>query len=127
MIKPSFRRRRMSMTSLIDVIFLLLLFFMLSSTFSRFAEIEIAAAGAGRGAPSDNPPVFVQLYPDRISVNAVDYPLDQINDTPLAEGSEDKPVKAIVALRDEVDSQTLVDFLASANALPGADITVLGR
>ena len=29
------------MTSLIDVIFLLLLFFMLSSTFSRFAEVEL--------------------------------------------------------------------------------------
>jgi biopolymer transport protein ExbD len=35
------------MTSLIDVIFLLLLFFMLSSTFSRFGEVELTAAAGG--------------------------------------------------------------------------------
>ncbi len=40
------------MTSLIDVIFLLRLFFMLSSTFSRFAEVELTAAGASASAPS---------------------------------------------------------------------------
>ena len=41
------RRRsgRLSMTSLIDVIFLLLLFFMLTSTFSKFSEVELAAEG----------------------------------------------------------------------------------
>ena len=41
------RRRRLSMTSLIDVIFLLLLFFMLTSTFTRFSEVELTAAGSG--------------------------------------------------------------------------------
>ena len=49
------------MTSLIDVIFLLLLFFMLSSTFSRFAEVEISAAAGGAAAPSDTPPAFLRL------------------------------------------------------------------
>ena len=40
------QRRRASITSLIDVIFLLLLFFMLASTFSKFSEIDIAVASA---------------------------------------------------------------------------------
>ena len=40
------RRRRLGLTPLIDVIFLLLLFFMLSSTFLRFADVEVAAARA---------------------------------------------------------------------------------
>ncbi|MEM8921756.1 MAG: biopolymer transporter ExbD, partial [Pseudomonadota bacterium] len=40
------RRGRSSITSLIDVIFLLLLFFMLASTFTRFSEVDIAAASA---------------------------------------------------------------------------------
>ena len=44
------RRRKLSMTSLIDVIFLLLLFFMLTSTFTRFAELDLAAASGGGGA-----------------------------------------------------------------------------
>ncbi|MEX0280950.1 MAG: biopolymer transporter ExbD, partial [Arenibacterium sp.] len=35
------RRRVVSLTALIDVVFLLLLFFMLTSTFSSFGEIEL--------------------------------------------------------------------------------------
>lgn len=44
------RRRRLPLTPLIDVIFLLLLFFMLSSTFLRFAQVEVAASAASSGA-----------------------------------------------------------------------------
>ena len=63
-------RRRLSMTSLIDVIFLLLLFFMLTSTFSKFSEVELAsAAGSAQAAPSDAAdatpvPVIVSLGAD---------------------------------------------------------------
>ena len=39
------RRRRLPLTPLIDVIFLLLLFFMLSSTFLRFSSVEVTASG----------------------------------------------------------------------------------
>ena len=37
LVRPA-RRRRLPLTPLIDVIFLLLLFFMLSSTFTRFSD-----------------------------------------------------------------------------------------
>lgn len=65
------RRRPVSMTSLIDVIFLLLLFFMLSSTFTRFAEIEFAAGRAGATTPGTPPDVLVRLTEGRWSVNGV--------------------------------------------------------
>ncbi len=42
------RRRRLPLTPLIDVIFLLLLFFMLSSTFLRFGAVEVSATGPSR-------------------------------------------------------------------------------
>ncbi len=42
-------RRRLPLTPLIDVIFLLLLFFMLSSTFLRFSDVEVAAAQGTSG------------------------------------------------------------------------------
>ena len=49
-------RRRISLTPLIDVIFLLLMFFMLSSTFSKFADLDVARQST---APDDAavPPV----------------------------------------------------------------------
>ena len=46
------QRRRASITSLIDVIFLLLLFFMLASTFSKYSEIELASLPGG--APAED-------------------------------------------------------------------------
>lgn len=39
-------RRRLSITPLIDVIFLLLLFFMLDTTFVRFSEIEVSVSNS---------------------------------------------------------------------------------
>ncbi|WMT91276.1 biopolymer transporter ExbD [Pelagibacterium sp. H642] len=55
------RRRPLSLTSLIDVIFLLLLFFMLSSTFSRFSEIELQGGRAGPSASAAAPGILVRI------------------------------------------------------------------
>src|SRR5690606_37876251 len=55
------RRRPLSLTSLIDVIFLLLLFFMLSSTFSRFSEIELQGGRAGASASAAAPGILVRI------------------------------------------------------------------
>ncbi|RUT34580.1 biopolymer transporter ExbD [Arsenicitalea aurantiaca] len=55
------RRRPLSLTSLIDVIFLLLLFFMLTSTFSRYAEIPVSGGRAGMAAGAEAMGIIVQL------------------------------------------------------------------
>ncbi|EAR10806.1 ExbD/TolR family protein [Reinekea blandensis] len=44
---PPPRSSRISMTPLIDVVFILLLFFMLTSSLSAFSQIELTSAGAG--------------------------------------------------------------------------------
>ena len=41
------RRRALSLTPLIDVVFLLLVFFMLASTFLKFGSVKVETAGAG--------------------------------------------------------------------------------
>jgi biopolymer transport protein ExbD len=64
------RRRGIALTSLIDVIFILLLFFLLSSTFTRFGEISLATSpiGAGPGT-AQTPPIFLQLSSDMLTLN----------------------------------------------------------
>ena len=49
------------MTPLIDVIFLLLLFFMLSSTFTRFSDVEMEIGGGGGGATTVDGAAFLRL------------------------------------------------------------------
>ena len=74
-----FVRRRLSMTPLIDVIFLLLLFFMLSSTFSTFGEIELSqAAGGSETAEAVTERVFVQLGAERLMLNGEPSTLEEL-------------------------------------------------
>lgn len=123
------RRRRLSMTSLIDVIFLLLLFFMLSSTFTRFAEVDLTAGTPG-GAPSETRPAFLQLEPDRLRLNGEDLALDTLPEAlraqlASAEGGAGK-LPLLVSLRGEVSAQRLTDLLVVLRGLPEVSATVLG-
>lgn len=99
----------MSMTSLIDVIFLLLLFFMLSSTFSRYAELPIGAAG-GAGAGSERPDIFVTLDAEGIRINGETVGIDGISGR-LTTLKEAGAQSAAIISREGATSQTLIDLL----------------
>lgn len=57
---PSVTRRRISLTPLIDVVFILLVFFMLETTFLTEAEVAVAAESRG-GAVSAEQPLQLEL------------------------------------------------------------------
>ncbi|MEM8823946.1 MAG: biopolymer transporter ExbD [Pseudomonadota bacterium] len=111
-------RRTLSLTPLVDVIFLLLLFFMLTSTFSRFGEIEISAAAGGGSGETLTDAAFLQLGPDRISLAGRDVTLEE-----LPSLLEDR--RTLVALREGVDAQRLIDVLGVLRGVPGLNLTVL--
>ncbi|MEB8385660.1 biopolymer transporter ExbD [Rhodobacteraceae bacterium KMM 6894] len=118
------KRRKLSMTSLIDVIFLLLLFFMLSSTFSRFAEVELSAAGAGQGATADKP-VFVSLATDRLRLNGSETDLSELSEAFTEYRANDKPLNVLIATQTDVTAQRLTDLLAALRSVPNLNVTVL--
>lgn len=112
------------MTSLIDVIFLLLLFFMLSSTFTRFAEVEFASAGTGNGVPSERP-VFLTLGSAALRLNGSDTALDDLSDALEAQRRGDKPLGILVSASSDVTAQRLTDLLVALRRVPGLSVTVL--
>jgi biopolymer transport protein ExbD len=112
------------MTSLIDVIFLLLLFFMLTSTFSKFAEIEISSASAG-GAAAEMPPLFLQLGVDSLSLNGNALDLAGLFASPAGQAPEGTVL--LVSLGANVDAQRLTDLLAALRGLPALRVNVLGN
>lgn len=114
------------MTSLIDVIFLLLLFFMLSSTFSRFAEVEIAAAGGGGASPSDTPPIFLRLAVDTLNLNGQPQSLETLPDAFDPPVGEAAPTPVLISLQDDVNAQRLADLLIVLRGVGGLQVTVLG-
>ncbi|QIE45698.1 biopolymer transporter ExbD [Pseudohalocynthiibacter aestuariivivens] len=114
------------MTSLIDVIFLLLLFFMLSSTFSKFAELELSAASGGAVITSQTKPLFLQLGPNAIRLNGADTVLDRLTDLLRDMPESDTPRPLLIALQGDVTSQRLTDLLVVLRGVPRVVPTVLG-
>lgn len=119
MLRRARRRKGISLTPLVDVIFLLLLFFMLTSTFSRFAEVPLSTATAGT-APDTDRVVFVQLFPARVTLNGQETTLDTLS------FDADRDQSVLVALQPEVTAQRLTDLLVALRRFPGLSVTVLG-
>jgi biopolymer transport protein ExbD len=111
------------MTSLIDVIFLLLLFFMLSSTFSKFSEVELAGL-AGPGAGAAERTLFLQVGADSLRLNARDVALDRL-DTTLAETLAEETGQLLVSLTQEVTAQRLTDVLVVLRRRPDLTLSIL--
>jgi biopolymer transport protein ExbD len=121
----TFRRRKLSLTSLIDVIFLLLLFFMLSSTFSRNGEIALLAAAAGSGESTDSPPLFLRLDGTSLSLNGVVIASDDLLAAITDRIGDTSAPRIIVSVTGGATSQALVDVLVLLARVPGAEITVV--
>ena len=56
------RNRRLSLTPLIDCVFILLVFFMLQTNFFRPHTVDFAKAGGASGAVSDTQTVSVEIH-----------------------------------------------------------------
>ena len=113
-------RRRASITSLIDVIFLLLLFFMLASSFSKFSEVEIASTTAAAGKTSDNPILILTVGTDTLLLDGKAVPLSH-----LAYRLDESVPTVAVKLTDDVTTQTLIDVLAELKRTPWIEVLVV--
>lgn len=114
------RARRLSLTSLIDVIFLLLLFFMLSSTFTRFAEVELTGAQATTGS-SGTPDVLVRLADDGWSVNGLSFADAAGVAGEVSRLADNGAESAVLLVRGQAQSQELisaVEAIRSASDIP---------
>ena len=105
------RKNVIGLTSLIDVIFLLLLFFMLTSTFTKFTEFDLSVATKGQTQPNATKPVFIlALKNGSFDINGspvASEDLEQHIDTLTREGSKN----VILAPKDKMDVQQIVAIM----------------
>ena len=117
------QRRRASITSLIDVIFLLLLFFMLASTFSKFSEIDIAVASASGGGPSTSDVATLRVQADRVFCNETEtFDAELVSRLNALSASGTSGV--MISLSGEVSTQRLVDVLSLVKQVPALTIQI---
>ena len=74
------RRARVSLTPLIDVVFILLVFFMLASSLLDWRSIELDASAKAAAAPSKNESVIVDVLTDGIQLAGETVALDTLTE-----------------------------------------------
>ncbi|MBW3097714.1 biopolymer transporter ExbD [Pseudohoeflea coraliihabitans] len=110
---PIRRHSKLSLTPLIDVIFLLLLFFMLSSTFSSYAEISLSTGG-GKTTPPARPDIILFVAKGELKLNGIVSRPAMIGDQ-LEALRESGAERLLVLVEANAASQDFVAVIAEAN------------
>ncbi|MFV0332581.1 MAG: ExbD/TolR family protein [Tropicimonas sp.] len=110
---PPRKRRHPSLTPMIDVVFLLLVFFMLAARFGADMALPLPLAGAGTGY--SGPPRLIEIAPDRLLLNGAEIPPEALT-SGLATLVESHADAIILQGRDGADLQRLVDVTQELNA-----------
>ena len=116
-------RRRPSLTPMIDVVFLLLVFFMLAARFGTTGLIPLAPLGIAE-TPYTGPPRLVGFSQESVALNGVPLELDTLADalTPLM-SSPDEVI--VLRPRDGADVQRLVEIMDVLRSAGLTNLTVV--
>jgi biopolymer transport protein ExbD len=110
---PQRRARRPSLTPLVDVVFLLLVFFMLASRFGADEGLKLAVASGGPGK-WQGPPRLIELGPGTPRLNGV--PLDPDALVLTLGGLMLEPGSPVVLRSGGADVQALAAMLGRLSA-----------
>lgn len=119
-------RRTTSLTALVDVVFLLLLFFMLASTFSRFSVIEVGLGGSGAPTAAteiENVLLSVDAGP-KLFVNGTEVALGGLAETLLSLG-EANTQRVLLRPTARATAQDIVSVLERARAAAAGDVILV--
>lgn len=120
------RRALVSLTPLIDVVFILLVFFMLASNFLDWRELEVATPAAARSAPAMEGALLVELRADgsfRLGGSVVSLP---ILEQRVAERLVARPNQRVVVKPQQgVPLQVAIDVLESLRRAGASDLSLL--
>ena len=112
---PPAVRRRPDLTPMIDVVFLLLVFFMLVSRFSAETVLALAPAAPGAGGEWQGPPRVVELWADgRVLLNGAASAPEALG-AALAPMMPSPEAPVILRVRD-ADLQAMADLVAALAA-----------
>ncbi|OSQ43596.1 ExbD/TolR family protein [Marivita geojedonensis] len=115
------RRRRIGLTPMIDVVFLLLVFFMLAARFGVTDAIPVTLSG-GSAQPYDGPPRLITVLPDALRVNGIDTADPVASLTPLM-GTETDII--LLRARDGASVQHLLDVMGTLRRAGWTNLVVL--
>ncbi len=106
---PTTARRKPSLTPMIDVVFLLLVFFMLASRFGQDVVIDLPISAAS-DKPYQGPPRLIDVLPDGVRLNGVDKAMEDLLPE-LGAMMLSHTDAIILRARDKADLQRVVEVM----------------
>jgi biopolymer transport protein ExbD len=104
------RRSPISLTPLIDVVFILLIFFMLVSNFMEWRAISLDAPGGAATRPSIEGALLVELKPGRLRLSGITI------------GMKDLASKITAVLHDKPNQRVVVETAPGVNMQAAVDV-----
>jgi len=123
-LKAKRRRLPISLTPLIDVVFILLVFFMLASSFEKHRAVELIAPKESKGkstAPKSDQIILTLAGKDRFEVKGTSYDLDGIHGFL----DENRAPKILVKTGPDARLQDMVRFLDLSTSLSMTNVSLL--
>ena len=118
-------KKRLALTSLIDIIFLLLLFLMLTSTFSKFSEIELSVATTAAKNKVSEKILFLRVSAVRIDLNSGEVEMNSLAKS-IKSFTQNAKASLVVSMDQDVTSQRLVDILGIVANIEGLSVNLIG-
>ena len=118
-------KKRLALTSLIDIIFLLLLFLMLTSTFSKFSEIELSVATTAAKNKVSEKILFLRVSAVRIDLNSGEVEMNSLAKS-IKSLTQNSKASLVISMDQDVTSQRLVDILGIVANIEGLSVNLIG-
>ena len=122
---PGKKRRGIGLTPLIDVVFILLLFFMLSSNFMHWRQITLSSAEQSEQTPDKIEVVRVESDAGRVTHAGKSYQLQDLTALSALVAANPEAVFAVEAA-PEVKTQTLVSLLDQLHRAGAKKVSMTG-
>jgi biopolymer transport protein ExbD len=122
---PRARRRLISLTPLIDVVFILLIFFMLASNLVDWRRLEMdapVATGSGDAMPGS---WLVRVRPDALDLNARTIDTATLRDRVSSRIDAEPEQRILVQTAPDVSLQRLIDIIDLLREAGASRLTLL--
>jgi len=126
---PARRRLRIGLTPLIDVVFILLLFFMLTTRFAQQQAIPLRMSGTAEAGSQALPERVVLRLDANGTLGLADgttLPLDRLAEHPAVASLRERSSPIVLQVADEAPLQALVSTIDRLEAAGLPDVSVRG-
>ncbi len=123
---PRQRRRIVSLTPLIDVVFILLIFFMLASTFVQWRAIDLGLTQAGGASSQMEGAILVRVRPERLDLNGRPLSLAELSEAVKGYLSRRPRQSVVIQPGQGVDLQRIVDVADRLVAAGATNLSLQG-